>query len=621
MRLGTKITFLMSMLSVAMVVIIILVSLVSFRQFSLISAESHTRTAAEIIRVGLTESMINGTIDKRQSFLNRLKDVEGLSEARVVRGHDVVEQFGKAKEIEAVQDSIDHMVLETGIPQFKIIAEGMTPVFRSTIPFVADSRGQPNCLKCHNVPEGTVLGAVTITKSIPNLKEYALLTIGVMIAIVSIFAVIGILIFTRMIRPLVNTASEVQVAVNDALEGNFHHELLHQRSNDEIGQIAGDLKKLMKFLQEGLEKIRGNVAQLINCKPEHQGNLLNSTIGMVEGLIDAAHFKQAIEEDESREEVYRRLSLILQREFDIHKFSIYEVNSSKNKIDPVVVDGEFEQPCRWCDPNIQVRSDSCRARRTGHLIDGFDNPRICSSFALNTDEDTHRYICIPVIQSGHVGTVIQLVETTENVAKIHDQLTYINVYLREAAPVIEAKRLMDRLRESTLRDPMTGLHNRRFLDEYVETLVANTKRNDKTISILMLDLDFFKKVNDEYGHDSGDKVIVSLAKIFTKAVRASDLVIRYGGEEFIIILQDNTSGDGMQVAEKIRAMVEDEKFQVQGGELRKTISVGVAEFPTDTDTFWQAIKYADVALYSAKENGRNQVVRFTQEMWDNAEEY
>jgi diguanylate cyclase (GGDEF)-like protein len=109
--------------------------------------------------------------------------------------------------------------------------------------------------------------------------------------------------------------------------------------------------------------------------------------------------------------------------------------------------------------------------------------------------------------------------------------------------------------------------------------------------------------------------------VLRQSVRASDLVIRYGGEEFLIILVNAVGEPADQVAEKIRASVEQMETQVGATTLRKTISIGVADFPSDSDTFWQAVKFADVALYQAKENGRNRVVRFASDMWENKQEY
>ena len=260
------------------------------------------------------------------------------------------------------------------------------------------------------------------------------------------------------------------------------------------------------------------------------------------------------------------------------------------------------------------RPETCRARRTGHKVDGVNATDICYAFRPS-EPGSHRHLCFPILQSGAVGGVLQLVSTPEQQQQLLDLEPYLNAYLREASPVLEARRLMDTLREATLHDPMTGLNNRRFLQEYVETLVHNVHRNKSHLSILMLDLDHFKMVNDTLGHDAGDAVLKALAKVFKQSVRASDMVIRFGGEEFLILLLESEGSRADFVAEKIRAAVEALKTQVDGVTIQKTISIGVADFPNDSATFWQAVKYADVALYQAKSSGRNRVVRFEPGMW------
>src|SRR6185369_5530152 len=154
-----------------------------------------------------------------------------------------------------------------------------------------------------------------------------------------------------------------------------------------------------------------------------------------------------------------------------------------------------------------------------------------------------------------------------------------------------------------------------FLQEYTENIVAGAMRRGKKIGLIMCDLDFFKQVNDSYGHHTGDTVLKETAKIIRRSVRASDIVIRFGGEEFLVVLLDIEGDDHMKVAEKVRENVESAQFRVADGVLRKTISLGVTEFSSETEGFWHCIKFADVALYQAKEHGRNQCVRFSSEMW------
>jgi diguanylate cyclase (GGDEF)-like protein len=281
----------------------------------------------------------------------------------------------------------------------------------------------------------------------------------------------------------------------------------------------------------------------------------------------------------------------------------------------MVVDGIPEGEPHWCDQEILVRSDACRARRTNRAVDGVEEPKICPMFRGDHDGSGMRHICLPMMQSGNAGCVVQLVATTETAQLIRSLVPFLRVYLRETAPVLEAKRLMDNLRESSLQDAMTGLYNRRFIEAYVETLQASVIRKGVHLAVLMFDVDHFKKVNDTYGHDAGDKVLVAVAGVLKETLRKSDILVRYGGEEFLAFLMDTTGEGGVIAAEKLRAAVEARKIPLPGTTLQKTISIGVADFPADSSDFWEAVKYADAALYTAKERGRNRVVRFTSELW------
>lgn len=619
MNLNAKVTLFFAGIVGLLIVALVAISLYAFRSFSLATATDHMRTAAEIVRVHLTESMINGTIDKREGFLKRLLEVQGLKSARVIRSPLVEQQFGKGLKQESEADSSERDALRQGKPHFGIVEVGDDLIFRGTIPYIASSTGTPNCLQCHQVEEGAVLGAITMTMSISALKEKALLAIGGIVGTVAFFAFLLVVLLRRLLNPVSSTANAVEKAVHKALEGDFKSHVEHN-TNDEIGHIAADMNRLLTFLDDGLNRIGKNVARLTGRTPSPDENLLTATIDMVDGLTKAAHFKQAIEEDETKHEIYQRLSATLNTEFNLNEFSIYELNQQKHQMEPVIVDGQFGGECRWCDQEILIRPEACRARRTGHIVDGVTNPGICYSFKRPEDSE-HQHICFPIMQSGAVGSVLQLVAAPGDRRRLLAIEPYVNVYLREASPVLETKRLMETLREANLRDPMTGLNNRRFLEEYVETLVANVQRKKAHLAILMLDLDYFKMVNDTHGHDAGDAVLKALAKVLKQTVRSSDMVIRYGGEEFLIILQEAEGNNADRVAENIRIAVEAIKTQVAGVVIQKTISIGIADFPSDSDTFWQAVKYADVALYRAKEEGRNRVVRFNASMWADNKEY
>jgi diguanylate cyclase (GGDEF)-like protein/PAS domain S-box-containing protein len=159
-----------------------------------------------------------------------------------------------------------------------------------------------------------------------------------------------------------------------------------------------------------------------------------------------------------------------------------------------------------------------------------------------------------------------------------------------------------RLKELSTTDFLTNLYNRRALFELLEYELGRRKRHQRPLALIMLDIDHFKKINDTYGHLAGDKVLAKSAEIIRKSVRKTDIVGRYGGEEFIIVLPECTLADGAIVAEKIRAAVQESEFE---GGIQVTISAGLVE--NKDETAEQLIDAADQYLYQAKHNGRNRI--------------
>ncbi|OHC65263.1 MAG: response regulator [Rhodocyclales bacterium RIFCSPLOWO2_02_FULL_63_24] len=613
MKLKDKIlVFFVSILAV-MVVVLTVFSALGFRRFSLYTTERHARSVAETVKVGLTESMINGTIDKRQQFLARLSTVPGVQQVRIARGPAVIKQFGPGLSAESAGNPGVDAVLATGREVFEVVETNDDMVFRAVIPYIASDQGLPNCLQCHTVSNGTVLGAVSIDISLAEVRRQGIIAVVIVSLAVFAAALIALVLLRRMMNPLSETAHAVQEVSSQAVGGNFAGRI-RQRSTDEVGEIALNINNLMEFLEREITTIRTRVGQLMGHSVSDGGNQLVHTTEMVERLVEASQFKQAIEEDQSKLDIYQRLADMLQGKYDFKRFSIYEIAPSKNRMAPILIDGEAGAVCRYCDPQVTVDASFCRARRTGHEVNAVGFPGLCTMFRPAADGDSH--ICLPITQSGTAGCVVQIVVAADEAALALLMVPFVAVYLREAGPVLEAKRLMDHLRENALRDAMTGLYNRRFLEEYVSALVGGSQRRKSAFSVLMLDLDFFKQVNDTHGHEAGDKIIKTLADILVRNVRSSDVAVRYGGEEFLLVLVDTGAEAAMQVAEKIRGEVEGTKIPLPGGILQKTISIGVAEYPRDSDTFWQVVKFADVALYKAKSSGRNRVVRFVSEMWD-----
>lgn len=182
----------------------------------------------------------------------------------------------------------------------------------------------------------------------------------------------------------------------------------------------------------------------------------------------------------------------------------------------------------------------------------------------------------------------------------------IHVRLKELREALEEKNRQ--LQEMANRDGLTGLFNHRYFHEQLSKDFLRARRYHESLSCILLDIDYFKKFNDNYGHQTGDVVLSTLGRVIEEAIRDSDFAARYGGEEFAVILYHADQPAAVHVAERLRQMVEDREIHDKDKMLHVTISVGVATFPhEEIRDSKKLIECADKALYKAKENGRNRV--------------
>lgn len=171
----------------------------------------------------------------------------------------------------------------------------------------------------------------------------------------------------------------------------------------------------------------------------------------------------------------------------------------------------------------------------------------------------------------------------------------------------ELQKANDQLKDLSRLDRLTGLYNRGYWEEQLSQEFMRQRRSAVSTSLVMFDIDHFKKVNDDYGHQSGDEVIKMVAQVVQDTIRASDIAGRYGGEEFAIILPDTQPTDAVQLAERLREHIEAQVVETQEERIQVTISLGVAGWTSEFGDYAEWINSADQALYQSKENGRNQV--------------
>ncbi len=203
---------------------------------------------------------------------------------------------------------------------------------------------------------------------------------------------------------------------------------------------------------------------------------------------------------------------------------------------------------------------------------------------------------VRIVGCGDLGHIVH-VSTHDEIGQLADHFNKMTKDLKKREDELE--NLIKETKELSLHDPLTGLANRRLMDYVLETEFARARRTEYPFSVIMLDIDYFKNYNDTYGHTVGDKMLVNLAKIISREVRHVDLGVRYGGEEFLIILSETGLSEACEVAERIRREVEEEAGI--------TISLGVSSYNHNMMEKQEIISRADEALLRAKQKGRNRI--------------
>jgi two-component system cell cycle response regulator len=246
-------------------------------------------------------------------------------------------------------------------------------------------------------------------------------------------------------------------------------------------------------------------------------------------------------------------------------------------------------------------------------LENYDGLRLCSQV-----RSLERTRSVPLLALSDADNNVQLMRGLE--IGVNDYLLRPvdkNELLARSRTQIRRRRYTHFLRDSVqnslemaITDPLTGLHNRRYLESHIGTLAEQAASRGKPLALMILDIDFFKSVNDNYGHDAGDDVLREFATRIRKSIRGIDLAARYGGEEFVIVMPETDLHVASIIAERLRRSIASEPFSIEKGTKRieVTISVGISMLEAKNEPVADVLKRADQALYRAKHDGRNRVV-------------
>lgn len=306
----------------------------------------------------------------------------------------------------------------------------------------------------------------------------------------------------------------------------------------------------------------------------------------------------------TRDEVFAAALGFAPKIFPSRRGAVALLNAGRDLAEVVGSWHECQLPVPVFEPN------SCWALRTGHphLVLAGDSTARCAH-AAGVDRT---YICIPILAQGEAFGILHFQATDENPGLADAELSLKTTFAGQVGLSVANIRLREALRAQSIKDPLTGLYNRRYLNEILEREIRRAARAGQALGLLMLDLDHFKKFNDTYGHEAGDTVLREAAAFLSRSIRVEDIVCRFGGEEFVIILPTADVAAAHVRGERIRSRIRELAVLHQGQSLGVvTVSVGVAQLPIHGATPKELLEAADAALYRAKNEGRDRVVDAT----------
>ncbi len=382
-------------------------------------------------------------------------------------------------------------------------------------------------------------------------------------------------------RPL----GRVQQRMKDLMAGDVTSEVPHVKLTDEIGEMA---RAVQVFQATSLERAALNREAVL--------------------LSELTEWLQSCK---SMRELYEMVADFLSKLLPDCPGSLYIYANSRDVLEGVGA---------WNGDKMTVamHPDDCWGLRRGRTYT-FGQSEFDFRCAHLESEASEHYCCIPILAHGEtIGLLhIDLSKDSESEVKatvgagssIADQKKLALLCAEQISLAIANARLRDELQDQSIRDVLTGMYNRRYALETCRREISRAARAKQSVSILSLDVDHFKKFNDNHGHDAGDTVLRAVAECLMESFRDDDVASRFGGEEFVIILPNSTAEQAAKRAEQVRSKIEAIQVRYLEGTLpRVSVSIGIAAYPQHGRDPAAVLRVADEALYAAKDGGRNRVV-------------
>jgi diguanylate cyclase (GGDEF)-like protein len=418
------------------------------------------------------------------------------------------------------------------------------------------------------------------TRGDVEIDHYRFLIALSLLAGIAFLALVGgiISVHTGLLRPL----SRVRLSMLRLAQGDLEPEPGHRRRAAEIAEM-----------EQAIGVFRAGLVERSQLNRETQ--LLSE-------------LNEWLQSCNSLKELYDMVAEFLSRLLPGCAGSLYIYANSRD-----VLEGSKA----WNGARVQtsMHPDDCWGLRRGHVY-SFGEREIDFPCAHVGSAHAEQYCCIPILAHGETIGLLHLEfhdhqssdDAAPQAASVAEQRRLGMVCAEQISLAIANVKLRDQLRDQSIRDPLTGLFNRRYMLETCRREFARAVRGKQPVAMLSIDVDHFKQFNDNHGHDAGDTVLREVGKCLESVFRDEDVACRFGGEEFVVVLPGAALDAAARRAEELRAKIEALSVRYLDHHLpRITISVGVAAFPEAGDNPQSVLKAADDALYRAKEGGRNRV--------------
>jgi diguanylate cyclase (GGDEF)-like protein len=496
------------------------------------------------------------TVSKISGELANLRDLESDDPAQMAQ-------------VDAIQDALSRWQTEWATPTINSVARGGPP---ETVRLVADGERRlaaVRTLMLTLLERDREENEATLRDTQQQMRRMLVLALGVALVVAVV-----VLLVTREVAGLLEQPVRQLIEASERVSHGDFQPSLPPPADNEFGVLSHSFSHMTAALRQEREELAA----------------LNK-------------FSEAVTQCTSEEEIYDHVLHSLKERFRPTQVMIFKLNPGENVLEAAATLVPLPEEVR--DWPVIPEPHNCKAVRMGRRfrVNDVKAEPLCPAKFVPPSEGS--YYCGPLIAGGVIIGSVR-VEGIKNFWT-PERESLLESYLSGAATALSNLRLLESTQQQANVDELTGLYNRRFVEEYARKLIAMARRQGQPLGIIMMDLDHFKEINDIYGHEVGDRVLRQFAKTITHAQREANVAARYGGEEFLIVLPETFPQGCMLVAERIRKAVE--RMVVPSGTEKPlpqlTVSLGIAVYPEHGQGLEELLQASDKALYESKRGGRN----------------